>query len=62
MARLIQLALCGVLVAVVVVVTASAAPVRCTHATSSIGPAVLIDGHLARGQSDLTPHTAACIR
>jgi hypothetical protein len=60
MTRLIDLALLGAVVAVVVAVTAAAAPRACTHGTSSIGPAVLINGHLVRPQSDLTPHTATC--
>jgi hypothetical protein len=61
MARLIQLALLGVLVTVAITMTAAAAPVPCTHAASSVGPAVLIEGRLARDQSNLRPSTTACV-
>ncbi len=61
MARMIHLALLGALVAVVLVVPAAAGPVACTHGASSVGPAVLINGRLARQQSDLRPHTAVCL-
>ena len=61
MARLIQLALLGVLVTVAVTVTAAAAPARCTYGVSAVGPAVVINGELAHDQSDLTAHTTACV-
>jgi len=61
MGRLIQLALVGVLVMVAVAVTAAAAPANCSQGASSVGPAVLINGHLARGQSDLTPHATGLV-
>ena len=61
--RLLRLALFGVAVALVLAVTAAAGPSRdCTHGTSSVGPAVLINGHLMHTQSDLTPHGDACVR
>jgi len=60
--RLVQLALLGILLALVLVVTAAAAPPACTQGASSVGPAVLIDGHLVRQRSDLTPHTVPCLR
>lgn len=47
--------------AVFCVASVAAAPVRCTHGVSSVGPAVLINGHLARVQSDLSPHTQPCL-
>jgi hypothetical protein len=60
--RLLRPVLLAALVAVVVVVTAAAgAPHTCTHGASSIGPAVLNHNHLARGQSNLTPHTEVCL-
>lgn len=57
-----RLALLGALLAVVFVVTGAgpAAP-TCDEGTSSVGPAVLIDGHLDRQQSDLTPRSDACL-
>jgi hypothetical protein len=59
--RLLRLALLGVAVALVLAVAAAAGPSRdCTHGTSSVGPAVLINGHLVHDQSDLTPHGKAC--
>jgi len=59
--RLIQLALLGVLVAMVLVMTAAATPPACTEGASSVGPAVLINGHLDRPRSDLRPHTDLCL-
>jgi len=61
-ARPIRFALLGVLLALVLVVTAAAAPPACTRGASSVGAAVLIDGHLVRRRSDLTPHTVLCLR
>jgi hypothetical protein len=62
MATLAPLAVAGALVALVVVVTATAAPPACTHGVSSAGPVVLVNGHLDRSQSDLAARTAACLR
>lgn len=60
--RLLRLALLAALVALVVVLTAAAGPPRdCTHGASSVGPAVLIKGHLAHQRSDLTPRTDPCL-
>jgi hypothetical protein len=60
--RLFRVALCAaVLVAVVVVTAADGASSNCTYGVSSVGPAVLVGGQLATGQSDLTPRTEACL-
>jgi hypothetical protein len=59
--RRMLLVLLAALAAVVVAVTAAAAPPACTHGVSSVGPAVFVNGHLANDQSDLTPHTEACL-
>jgi hypothetical protein len=59
--RLLRLALFVAAVALVLAVTAAAGPPRdCTHGTSSVGPAVLVNGHLVHNESDLTPHAKAC--
>jgi hypothetical protein len=58
--RLIHLAVVGGLVAALVTVTATAAPSTCTHGTSSIGPVVLVHGHLAGHRSGLIPQTSGC--
>lgn len=60
-ARLFRLALLAALIAVVVVATAAAIPPACTGGISSVGPAVLVHGHLDRGKSDLEPHRRACV-
>lgn len=61
--RLLRLALLGVAVALVLAVTAAAGPSReCIQGASSVGPAVLINGHLVRDRSDLTPQAEACVR
>ena len=59
--RLIRLALLGALAALVLVLTAAAPPPACHEGASSLGPAVLVNGHLNRQQSDLTPETDACL-
>ena len=61
MKRLILLALVGGLVAAVLAVTSTAARSTCTHGASSIGPIVLVHGHLAKRQSSMTPHSSACL-
>jgi hypothetical protein len=33
----------------------------CRYGVSSVGPAVINGGQLATSQSDLTPHTEACL-
>jgi hypothetical protein len=62
--RLFRLALllAAVVVAVFVVTAAAGASSTCTYGVSSVGPAVLVNGQLATGQSDLTPHTESCLR
>jgi hypothetical protein len=62
MARLLPPGLLGaVLVAIVFVASAASAPSSCTYGSSSVGPAVLIHDRLAKSQSDLVPHTEACM-
>ncbi len=62
MARLIRFALLGALVvAIGIAVTAAAATPPCAHGASSVGPVVLVNGHLAQQRSDLTPHATACL-
>jgi Zn-dependent protease len=62
LARLLPLGLlAAVLVAIVFVTSAASAPSPCTHGSSSIGPAVLIHNQLAKNQSNLVPHTEACL-
>jgi hypothetical protein len=55
------LAALAALIAVVVVANAAASPRACTGGISSVGPAVLIHGHLDRGKSALEPHVRACV-
>ena len=62
MARLFRLTLLGAALAAVVLVTAAAdSPGNCVHGVSSVGPAVLVHGHLSRGRSNLTPQTETCL-
>jgi hypothetical protein len=62
MVRLVRLALLAVFIAATALVTTAAAgPPACTHGVSSVGPAVVVNGHLARNQSDLTPHAESCV-
>jgi hypothetical protein len=61
LARLARLALLVGLIAAVVVATAAAGPAKCTHGVSSVGPVVVSHGQLDRQQSDLMPHTQACL-
>lgn len=62
MERLLRLGLlAAVLVGIVFVTSAAAAPSLCTHGTSSIGPAVLIHSRLVKSQSDLVPHSEVCL-
>lgn len=56
--RLLRLVLMGVLIAVVVVTTATADSPACTHGVSSIGPVTITHGHLS---GDTRPHTEACL-
>jgi hypothetical protein len=56
--RLLRLVLVGVLLAVVVVTTATADSPACTRGVSSVGPVTLTQGHLS---GDTTPHTEACL-
>jgi hypothetical protein len=59
--RLVPLALLVVLLGVVFVAGASAGPSDCSRGVSSVGPVVLIHGHLAGQKSDLRPRAEACI-
>jgi hypothetical protein len=60
--RLFRVALCAaVLVAVVVVTAADGASTGCSYGVSSVGPVVVVAGHLAADRSDLTPQTEACV-
>lgn len=52
--------LAAVLMAAVAVTAVAGAPRDCTDGSSSIGPAVLTNGHLNRAESNLKPHTTAC--
>ena len=62
MAKLFRLGLlAAILVAIVFVTPAAGAPSPCMHGSSSVGPAVLLHGHLAKRQSDLVPHADACL-
>ena len=62
MERLLRLGLLAVvLVGIVFVAPAAAAPSPCAHGTSSVGPAVLIHGRLAKRQSDLAPQVEGCL-
>ena len=67
MTRLPRIAPLAVVIAVVVTTPAvakrpPAAPEPpCAQGVSSIGPAVLIDGHLQPDLSDLTAHVEACL-
>jgi hypothetical protein len=55
----IHLALAAVLGAFILTAGAAGDVPRCTHGVSSIGPVVLVRGHLT---GDTTPHTQACLR
>jgi hypothetical protein len=57
-ARLLRLLLLGVLLAIVLVATATAGRPACTHGVSSVGPVTLTEGRLS---GDATPHTQACL-
>jgi hypothetical protein len=59
--RLVWLALLAALIAVVVAATAAGDRPHCTHGVSSVGPVVLVHGHLDRRRSELTPHTQTCL-
>lgn len=56
--RLLRLALIAVLIAVLVVTTATADTPVCTHGVSSVGPITLRQGHLS---GNATPRTDACL-
>jgi hypothetical protein len=56
--RLLRLALIAVLIAVLVVTTATADTPVCTHGVSSVGPITLRQGHLS---GNTTPRTDACL-
>jgi hypothetical protein len=56
--RLLRLALFAVLIAVLVVTTATADTPVCTHGVSSVGPVTLTHGHLS---GNTTPRTDACL-
>jgi hypothetical protein len=56
--RLLRLVLVGVVLAIVVVTTATADSPVCTHGVSSVGPVTLTNGRLS---DDATPHTEACL-
>jgi hypothetical protein len=58
MARLVRLVVVGILVAVVVVTTATADSPACTRGVSSVGPVTLEHGHLG---GDPEPRTEACL-
>jgi hypothetical protein len=60
--RLFRLALlAAVLVALAAVTSADGGLSDCRYGVSSVGPAVINGGQLATSQSDLTPHTEACL-
>jgi hypothetical protein len=56
--RLLRLASFVVLIAVLVVTTATADSPVCTHGASSVGPITLSHGHLS---GNTTPRTDACL-
>jgi hypothetical protein len=61
-ARVFRIALlAAILVAIVVVTSASGRRSACTAGASSIGPAVVVNGQLDAAESDLTPQTEACL-
>jgi hypothetical protein len=58
MPRLLRLLFVSVIVAVVVVTTATADPSVCTHGVSSVGPVVLRHGEISGSTAS---HTEACL-
>jgi hypothetical protein len=54
-------AVLGAPIAVLLVATPAAGGPACTSGASSVGPAVLVHGHLDRDKSDLDPHLRACV-
>jgi hypothetical protein len=56
--RLLRLVVLAVIIATVVVTTATADPPACTHGVSSVGPVVLRHGQIS---GSTAPHTEACL-
>lgn len=55
----LRIALLAVLCVLGLPVSAAGDAPTCTHGVSSVGPVVLVHGHL---RGDTTPHTEACLR